>query len=395
MAAVAGSKGRIHVDQPLGPSFQAVVAGAVLGGQLSAEGAAKRIVARARIREVGIDTNMACNLRCKYCYLDDRPVAPAQLSPVDWMDALTPLARDGCKLFAFIGKEPLLDDIAVEVLQRLDSLRDHEQLSFRTGMVTNGTNLDRHAPRIRDANIDYMDISLDGLPEVNDSWRGEGVSANVLAQVERYLGMRPSHDLFIACVLHQGNREHVPAFAGALFKLGVPGFFCSPVLKFTRNDHIAEWAITVEELEETIERLTAVAALHRESHQVIVDLPYKYAWQLLARRVEPKAILEDAVENPVYQPTPAVPLFLKMNLLSFSYWRAVRITHDGAIVADMDMAAHAQYGQYSTGRPFGDAVGLRFHEEFLARHSRGWADASRVYDREIATNAPVGVISQQ
>jgi len=124
---------------------------------------------------------MVCNLKCRYCYLDDRPVRKGEIDADTWMEILTPLAEDDCKLFAFIGKEPLLDETAVEVLHRLNALRK-TGLRFRTGMVTNGTQLHRHTDRLLAANLSYLDVSLDGLPEVNDHWRGEGVSQNRVTQ---------------------------------------------------------------------------------------------------------------------------------------------------------------------------------------------------------------------
>jgi len=53
--------------------------------------------------------------------------------------------------------------------------------------------------------------------------------------------------MFVSCVLHQGNHEHVADFAEHLFGLGLKGFFTSPVLKFTKNENIQNWAITPPE----------------------------------------------------------------------------------------------------------------------------------------------------
>ena len=124
MAAVAGSKGKVAASRETGtiktpqPSFQASLAHRLIFGEITAENALEEMMPQSRLREVGIDTNMICNLRCRYCYLDDRPVRKGEIDAGMWMEILTPLAENGCKLFAFIGKEPLLDETAVDVLHR-------------------------------------------------------------------------------------------------------------------------------------------------------------------------------------------------------------------------------------------------------------------------------------
>jgi len=399
MAAVAGSKGKVAASCEAGavktpqPSFQASLAHRLIFGEITTEDALAEMMPQSRLREVGIDTNMVCNLRCRYCYLDDRPVRKGEIDADAWMEILTPLAEDDCKLFAFIGKEPLLDETAVEVLHRLNALRKNG-LRFRTGMVTNGTQLHRHTDRLLAANLSYLDVSLDGLPEVNDHWRGEGVSQTVLRNVAHYLTHNPQHDMFVSCVLHQGNHKHVGDFAEHLFDLGLKGFFTSPVLKFTKNENIQNWAITPAELDAAIERLLKKAdnLKLKSDHQIVIDLPYRYAWHLLATgKVRSKDVYEDQYEVPFWQPDPSLPVFVKMNVLSYSYWKAVRVTHDSTVIANLDLAAHEDY---SVGAEKADRLGFwkkdfpgeptrKFHSRFFTEHIKAIRDEVHLYDRGI------------
>jgi sulfatase maturation enzyme AslB (radical SAM superfamily) len=149
MAAVAGSKGRIVVDDRSMPkqSFQALLAGRLMDGTMSAGKAVQALLDARRLREVGVDTNMICNLSCKYCYLDDRPEAKGMIHPSEWNVHLQSLVEAGTKLIAFIGKEPLADTIALDVI---DLLNEQHGLgrNFRIGMVTNGTFIDRRIDRL-------------------------------------------------------------------------------------------------------------------------------------------------------------------------------------------------------------------------------------------------------
>ncbi len=399
MAAVAGSKGKVAVSCGNGPSkvpkpsFQASIASRLLAGEIRIEDALEEITPLSRLREVGIDTNMVCNLRCRYCYLDDRPVRKGEVDAETWTNILAPLTDEGCKLFAFIGKEPLLDETAVEVLHRLNALRNNNR-QFRTGMVTNGTQLHRHTDRLLEANLSYLDVSLDGLPEVNDHWRGKGVSETVLRNVSHYLSQKPQHDMFVACVLHKGNHNHVVEFAKYLFDLGLKGFFTSPVLKFTKNENIENWAITPSELDNAIENLLNMAKNLKLSseHQVVVDLPYRYAWHLLATgKVRVGEVYEDQYEVPFWQPDSSLPVFVKMNVLSYSYWKAVRITHDSTVIDNLDLAAHEDYSIGATkadrqglwAKSFPNQSNQKFHSRFFAEHLKAIRDEAHIYDRAI------------
>jgi pyruvate-formate lyase-activating enzyme len=404
MAAVAGSKGHIAVcsngntNFSPRPSFQARVALHVLDGVLTPEEGAEEILARTKLREVGIDTNMVCNLRCKYCYLDDRLEEQGKLTADEWLQRLAPLAINGCKLFAFIGKEPLTDDTAITVLEGLNKLRG-EDLNFRTGMVTNGTLLSRYLDRLLETDISYLDISLDGLPSVNDTWRGEGTGERVLKNLKLILSRGPQCDLFVTSVLHQGNFEHIVEFASALFDMGLKGFFTSPILKFTRNDQIEHWAIKPSDLEKTIDALLSlIDRLPKPSgHQVIIDLPYRYAWWLLAHgRIATDRIFEDTYEAPYSQPDATLPLFLKMNFLSLSYWRALRITHDGIPIENLDLAAHPSYRAGATHNICNSKkrepisvlqylLAHSFHTQFLTAHSSILTKLESLFDRDIPT----------
>lgn len=398
MAAVAGSKGRVAANcgthpKQLQPSFQASIASRLLAREIDPHEAVSEMMPHSRLREVGIDTNMICNLRCRYCYLDDRPVRRGEVSIDDWTDILTPLAEDGCKLFAFIGKEPLLDEIAVGVLHRLNGLRK-SGLNFRTGMVTNGTQLHKHADNLLEANLSYLDISLDGLPEVNDSWRGEGVSQAVLRNVGDYLKHKPKHDMFVSCVMHNGNHTHVSDFAAHLFDMGLPGFFTSPVLKFTRNEHIEDWAISASQLATAIDNLLKFAESSglSKDNQIVIDLPYRYAWHLLAtEQVKAEDVLEDRYEVPFWQPDSTLPVFVKMNVLSYSFWKAVRITHDGTVIENLDLAAHEDYSlgaknfskEPSRKIFFPGGPSEKFHLRFFTEHVLAARDGAQLFERAI------------
>jgi len=81
-----------------------------------------------------------------------------------------------------------------------------------------------------------------------------------------------------------------------------------------------------------------------------------------------------------------------MNVLSYSYWKAVRITHDSTVITNLDLAAHEDY---SLGSEKADRTGYwtrmfstkthanLFHERFFREHLKSVLNESLIFDRNV------------
>lgn len=399
MAAVAGSKGRISFSSSTERkrSFQASLAMELLNGSVHTDVAAQHIIERARLREVGVDTNMICNLACSYCYLNDRPESKGRVNAQRWMQHIQPLVESGCKLVAFIGKEPLADTIALDTIHSLRAATPPAAEQFRIGIVTNGTFIDRRAERLQSAKLDYLDVSLDSFPDVNDAMRGEDVFKKVVANLKIYLQTQPMHDFSITSVLHSKSMPRYTEFVDFLFGLGIRTAFGSPVLRFTEADTAAPIATSVKKIVELLDEiqayLTRLNYRDKECRQVIIDLPYKYSWLFAQQNIVDCAeIYQDQYEAHVWQPDATIPLFVKFNFLPMSYWRAIRVTHDARVIENMDLAAHRLYSQST--RPCDDVsqrwyLGHRdpyhkkFFADYLAQHAGLSPLGEGIHDRDV------------
>jgi radical SAM protein with 4Fe4S-binding SPASM domain len=110
----------------------------------------------------------ACNLKCIHCYNDSGP-APAdnELSTAEAKNVLKDLAHFGTPVILFSGGEPLLRRDIFELLQFA------HQLGLRTVLSTNGTLINADiAKKIKQHYVSYVGISLDGIGEINDKFRG-------------------------------------------------------------------------------------------------------------------------------------------------------------------------------------------------------------------------------
>jgi len=398
MAAVAGSKGRISLRSGNTPvrSFQGALAGRLLDGAISVDTAVRSLVQAARLREVGVDTNMICNLACRYCYLDDRPEAKGTIEAIEWKSYLEPLIGAGCKLIAFIGKEPLGDTIALNTISALNEYRDRGR-KFRIGLVTNGTLIDRRIDRLVSVRLDYLDVSLDSTPAINDAMRGEGVFKRVVRNLKLYLTTKPSHDFSVVSVLHKDSARRYMSFIDFLFSIGMKTAFGSPVLRFTERDTAAAMAISTADLliliETLVSYLSRMPSHARAGRQIIIDLPYKYSWLLLKEPgIDWADLKQDAFEAHFLQPDLSVPLYLKFNFFPMSYWRAIRVTHNGRVIENMDLAAHRLYDRHTRHCADRDQrwyFGLRqvYHDNFLSDFIRQHVDLAGIskepYDRDV------------
>lgn len=375
MAAVAGSKGRLLPLSTRAPSPQVALIPRLLAGTDTPASASAELLEAAAIREVGIDTNMVCNLDCKYCYLSDRPEAKGDVPLEALQDRLTYLAENGAKLFAFIGKEPLADARAPTLLSRLDGLR-RKGARFRTGLVTNGTLIDRWTEMLVEGDVSYVDISIDGSSDWDNRLRGHAVSARIRGGVDAILRSPLRPRFATATVLTDASVENFPRFVSAMFDQGAVTCFASPVLRFAMSNDVAACAVGLEQTLELADRLADACSVHGPDVQVILDLPYRYTWDLLrSGRVPIDQVMEDAFEAVFWQ-IPYSQIYLKLNPFSYSYWRALRITHDGRVILNMDLAAHPQYAVSSRDLkdvgpnllPLMREAGGCFLQDFITRH---------------------------
>jgi Fe-coproporphyrin III synthase len=122
-----------------------------------------------------------CNLRCVHCYSqsEDRGYS-GELSLDEGKRLIDDLAGFGSPVILFSGGEPLIrPDI-------LDLIRYATQQGRRAVLSTNGTLITPAlAEKLKDIGLSYVGISLDGLQETHDAFRGfSGTFARVMAAIK-------------------------------------------------------------------------------------------------------------------------------------------------------------------------------------------------------------------
>ena len=109
-----------------------------------------------------------CNLRCIHCYSHSRDCEySGELAHDEGIRLLDDLAAFGSPVVLFSGGEPLMRPDIFELIEHAASR------GLRAVVSTNGTLITPDiSSRLKDAGLSYVGISLDGLEETNDRFRG-------------------------------------------------------------------------------------------------------------------------------------------------------------------------------------------------------------------------------
>jgi len=114
-----------------------------------------------------------CNFRCSYCYELD--VLSSKYMSQEVQDKIVELLESRKKLISsfsvtWFGGEPLMNFDAVESLsRRFIEICNENEITYSAGMITNGYLLTADVlSRIKDINITFLQVTVDGLPEVHD-----------------------------------------------------------------------------------------------------------------------------------------------------------------------------------------------------------------------------------
>lgn len=135
------------------------------------------------------NSTRTCNLKCIHCYSNSESKKyEGELDTKEALRFIDHLAEFKVPVILFSGGEPLLRE-------DLMTLAAHARSKgIRPTISTNGTLLDRKlAASLKDLGIGYIGVSLDGIGENNDRFRGrEGAFAAALAGIRscREVGQR-------------------------------------------------------------------------------------------------------------------------------------------------------------------------------------------------------------
>lgn len=127
------------------------------------------------------NSTKTCNLKCRHCYMSsDNKKYQNELTTKEAKSFIDDLADFHVPVLLFSGGEPLIRPDFFELAEYAQAK------GVRPTLSTNGTLITREvAQRIKDIGVGYVGISLDGLQDVNDQFRGvEGAFQKAMAGIQ-------------------------------------------------------------------------------------------------------------------------------------------------------------------------------------------------------------------
>ena len=172
-----------------------------------------------------------CNLRCRHCYKTSADVPfPGELSHEQAMGVLDDLSAFGIPALILSGGEPLsrFDFFPLATRAR--------ELGFRhLSLSTNGTKVAENIDRLVDLSFDYVGISLDGIGQMNDWFRGvDGAFDAALAGVRacKAKGVKVG----LRFTITEDNADMLPAMIDLCDREGVDKFYLSHLVYAGRGN---------------------------------------------------------------------------------------------------------------------------------------------------------------
>ena len=115
------------------------------------------------------NSTKTCNLKCIHCYADaDKKAFEGELTTTEAKKFIEDLGKFNVPVLLFSGGEPLIRDDFFELAEHC------HKYNIRPTLSTNGTLITKEvAQRIKNVGVGYVGISIDGIGEDNDKFRGK------------------------------------------------------------------------------------------------------------------------------------------------------------------------------------------------------------------------------
>ena len=158
-----------------------------------------------------------CNLKCVHCYAHANTLEGQDpISTEQAKSFIDDLADFGCPVMLFSGGEPLVRRDLVELASHAT------KRGMRAVISTNGTLITREKAReLKQVGLSYVGISLDGLEEVHDRFRGvKGAFAKALDGIANC----QAEDLKVGLrfTINRRNVQEIPGIFALLKERAIP-----------------------------------------------------------------------------------------------------------------------------------------------------------------------------
>jgi 12,18-didecarboxysiroheme deacetylase len=191
-----------------------------------------------------------CNLRCVHCYAHSKDMEyENELSTEEGMALIDDLADFGCPVILFSGGEPLMRKDLPELVGYARSK------GIRAVISTNGTLItEEMAKKLKDIGLSYVGISLDGMKETNDMFRGqEGSFEKALQGLHNC--QKEGIKVGLRFTINRHNVHDIPAIFDLMEKENIPRICFYHLVYSGRGSEMVNEDLSLEESRKTVDLL--------------------------------------------------------------------------------------------------------------------------------------------
>lgn len=195
----------------------------------------------------------SCNLKCRHCYSHStREKGKAELTFEQGTTLIDDLKQFGSPVILFSGGEPLMrEDI-------LDLIKYAVNKGLRAVISTNGTLLSEETVKqLAGMKLSYVGISLDGLMETNDSFRGVKGSFNKALNGIRNC-LANNLKVGIRFTINKINHTEIPGIFKILETENIPRICFYHLVYTGRGNRLMQDALTHEQTRAAVDNILAL-----------------------------------------------------------------------------------------------------------------------------------------
>lgn len=196
-----------------------------------------------------------CNLKCVHCYSQSQNINyENELSTDEGKRLIESLARFGAPVILFSGGEPTIRKDLFELIGHAT------QNGLRAVISTNGTLITPDfAARLKDFNLSYVGVSLDGAEEVNDKFRGvPGAFQRAISGIRNCLaaGLKVG----LRFTINRRNADEIPAIFRIIEEENIPRVCFYHLVYAGRGSALVEEDLNYEEARKVVDQIIDLTA---------------------------------------------------------------------------------------------------------------------------------------
>jgi 12,18-didecarboxysiroheme deacetylase len=220
-----------------------------------------------------------CNLKCVHCYAQSRDIEyKNELTTQQGKCLIDDLAQFGAPVILFSGGEPLMRKDLPELAQYA------RQKGMRAVISTNGTLIDKKMAKVlKEIGLSYVGVSLDGMRETNDKFRGVKGAFDLALEGMRNC-LAEGIKVGLRFTINKRNVKDIPAIFDLLEKENIPRVCFYHLVYSGRGSKLVEQELSHEECRKTLDLvMDRTRSLHDRGFPIEVltvdnhaDGPYVY-----------------------------------------------------------------------------------------------------------------------